>query len=39
MEFLNEWFWFFLLLPLAALTGWVVDRPAGPCTCWRVARA
>ena len=29
MEFLNEWFWFFLLLPLAALTGWVVGRRGG----------
>ena len=29
MEFLNQWFWFVLLLPLAALTGWVVDRRGG----------
>ena len=29
MEFLNEWFWFFLLLPLAALTGWVIGRRGG----------
>ena len=29
MEFLNEWFWFILLLPLAALTGWVVGRRGG----------
>ena len=29
MEFLNEWFWFFLFLPLAALTGWVVGRRGG----------
>jgi len=29
VEFLNEWFWFILLLPLAALTGWVVGRRGG----------
>ena len=29
MEFLNEWFWFILLLPLAALSGWVVGRRGG----------
>ncbi|WP_028919474.1 lipopolysaccharide assembly protein LapB [Pseudoxanthomonas suwonensis] len=29
MEFLNEWFWFFLLLPLAAVSGWVVGRRGG----------
>jgi len=29
MEFLNEWFWFFLCLPLAALTGWVIGRRGG----------
>ena len=29
MEFLNQWFWFVLLLPLAALTGWVVGRSGG----------
>ncbi|WP_066096081.1 lipopolysaccharide assembly protein LapB [Xanthomonas massiliensis] len=29
MEFLNEWFWFFLFLPLAALSGWVVGRRGG----------
>ena len=29
MEFLNQWFWFVLLLPLAALTGWVVGRRGG----------
>ncbi|MFT4257232.1 MAG: lipopolysaccharide assembly protein LapB [Pseudoxanthomonas sp.] len=29
MEFLNEWFWFFLFLPLAALGGWVIGRRGG----------
>ena len=29
MQFLNEWFWFFLFLPLAALSGWVVGRRGG----------
>ncbi|KAF1690486.1 lipopolysaccharide assembly protein LapB [Pseudoxanthomonas taiwanensis] len=29
MEFLNEWFWFFLFLPLAAVSGWVVGRRGG----------
>ena len=29
MEFINEWFWFFLLLPLAALSGWVIGRRGG----------
>lgn len=29
MEFLNEWFWFFLFLPLAALSGWVIGRRGG----------
>jgi lipopolysaccharide biosynthesis regulator YciM len=29
MEFLTEWFWFFLLLPLAALSGWVIGRRGG----------
>ena len=29
MEFLNQWFWFVLLLPLATLTGWVVGRRGG----------
>ena len=29
MEFLTEWFWFFLFLPLAALTGWVIGRRGG----------
>lgn len=29
MAFISEWFWFFLLLPLAALSGWVVGRRGG----------
>ncbi len=29
MAFLNEWFWFFLILPLAALSGWVIGRRGG----------
>jgi lipopolysaccharide assembly protein B len=29
MEFVSEWFWFFLFLPLAALSGWVVGRRGG----------
>ncbi len=29
MQFLNEWFWFFLFLPLAALSGWVIGRRGG----------
>ncbi|MCY7312661.1 MAG: lipopolysaccharide assembly protein LapB [Pseudoxanthomonas sp.] len=29
MQFLNEWFWFFLFLPLAALGGWVIGRRGG----------
>ena len=29
MEFVNEWFWFFLLLPLAALSGWIIGRRGG----------
>ncbi|MBD9537248.1 MAG: lipopolysaccharide assembly protein LapB [Stenotrophomonas sp.] len=29
MEFISEWFWFFLFLPLAALSGWVVGRRGG----------
>lgn len=29
MEFVSEWFWFFLLLPLAALSGWVIGRRGG----------
>jgi lipopolysaccharide biosynthesis regulator YciM len=29
MDFLTEWFWFFLFLPLAALIGWVIGRRGG----------
>ena len=29
MAFISEWFWFFLFLPLAALSGWVVGRRGG----------
>ena len=29
MAFVEQWFWFVLLLPLAALTGWVVGRRGG----------
>src|SRR6476659_8969821 len=29
MEFINEWLWFCLLLPLAALSGWVIGRRGG----------
>lgn len=29
MDFITEWFWFFLLIPLAALTGWVIGRRGG----------
>ncbi len=29
MAFLSEWFWFFLFLPLAALSGWVIGRRGG----------
>ena len=29
MAFVNEWFWFFLLLPIAAATGWLVGRRGG----------
>jgi lipopolysaccharide biosynthesis regulator YciM len=29
MAFLDQWFWFFLLLPLAALSGWVIGRRGG----------
>ena len=29
MDFLNEWFWFFLSVPFAALAGWVVGRRGG----------
>ncbi|MGY4516395.1 lipopolysaccharide assembly protein LapB [Lysobacter sp. HA18] len=29
MAFINEWLWFFLLLPFAALSGWVIGRRGG----------
>jgi lipopolysaccharide biosynthesis regulator YciM len=29
VAFLNEWFWFFLMLPLAAVSGWVIGRRGG----------
>ncbi len=29
MAFITEWFWFFLLLPVAALGGWVIGRRGG----------
>ncbi|MCY7354353.1 MAG: lipopolysaccharide assembly protein LapB [Lysobacter sp.] len=29
MAFVNEWFWFFLLIPVAAVSGWVVGRRGG----------
>ncbi|HLM51998.1 MAG TPA: lipopolysaccharide assembly protein LapB [Pseudoxanthomonas sp.] len=29
MALLNEWFWFFLFLPLAALSGWIIGRRGG----------
>jgi len=29
MDFVSEWFWFFLLLPIAALSGWIVGRRGG----------
>ncbi|ALN85587.1 lipopolysaccharide assembly protein LapB [Lysobacter capsici] len=29
MEFISQWFWFFLLLPIAAVSGWVVGRRGG----------
>lgn len=29
MDFISEWFWFFLLLPIAAIGGWVVGRRGG----------
>ncbi|HZX80460.1 MAG TPA: lipopolysaccharide assembly protein LapB [Lysobacter sp.] len=29
MAFISEWFWFFLLLPAAALSGWVIGRRGG----------
>lgn len=29
MDFIDQWFWFFLLLPVAALSGWVIGRRGG----------
>jgi len=29
MAFVSEWFWFFLLLPIAALSGWIIGRRGG----------
>jgi lipopolysaccharide biosynthesis regulator YciM len=29
MDFITQWFWLFLLLPIAALTGWVIGRRGG----------
>jgi len=29
VAFISEWFWFFLLLPIAAISGWVVGRRGG----------
>jgi lipopolysaccharide biosynthesis regulator YciM len=29
MAFVSDWFWFFLLLPVAALSGWVIGRRGG----------
>ena len=29
MDFLNQWGWFVLLLPIAALSGWVIGRRGG----------
>jgi lipopolysaccharide biosynthesis regulator YciM len=29
MDFITQWFWFFLLLPVAALSGWVIGRRGG----------
>lgn len=29
MAFITEWFWFFLLLPVSALSGWVIGRRGG----------
>ena len=29
MDFVTEWFWFFLFVPLAALAGWVIGRRGG----------
>lgn len=29
MDFLNEWIWFILFVPLAALAGWIIGRRGG----------
>lgn len=29
MDFVSEWFWFFLLLPVAAISGWIIGRRGG----------
>ncbi|MFC3715627.1 lipopolysaccharide assembly protein LapB [Luteimonas soli] len=29
MDFITQWFWLFLLLPVAALSGWVIGRRGG----------
>jgi len=29
MDFISEWLWFFLLIPLAAMCGWVIGRRGG----------
>ena len=29
MAFISEWFWFFLFLPIAAVSGWVIGRRGG----------
>ncbi len=29
MAFVSEWFWFFLLLPIAAISGWIIGRRGG----------
>jgi lipopolysaccharide assembly protein B len=29
MAFISEWFWFFLLLPIAAVSGWIIGRRGG----------
>ena len=29
MDFLNQWMWFVIFVPLAALLGWVVGRRGG----------
>jgi len=29
MDFLNQWFWFVVMLPIAALAGWVTGRRGG----------